>query len=183
MSLEARTRDATTDSLRRLRHAYGMFPLHDERVENDPDYFEDGRRKAEDGWLGSAGVWLTDAKDRVAMIRHPHAPDEWGVPGGGHEPDETLSETAHREVREETGLRCRLTDVLTVRRTEIVPETNTEERIFVLSVLFSGVCVGGELNGGDGVLDAKWFESPPESVLDFIEPQVQRWWWEMVRNH
>ncbi|KZN26434.1 NUDIX domain-containing protein [Haladaptatus sp. R4] len=177
MSLEVRTRDATTDSLRRLRHAYGMFPVHDERVENDPDYFQHGREKAEDGWLGSAGVWVSDADDRVVLIRHPKAPDAWGVPGGGHEPDETLSETAHRQVREETGLHCRLTDVLGVRRKEISTETDSDERIFALFVLFSGVCVGGELEVGDDVLDAQWFDSRPDDVLDFIEPQVQRWWW------
>jgi hypothetical protein len=49
MSFEARTREATADSLRRLRNAYGMFPVHDERVENDADYFEHGRRKAGEG--------------------------------------------------------------------------------------------------------------------------------------
>ncbi|WP_423744983.1 NUDIX domain-containing protein (plasmid) [Haladaptatus sp. SPP-AMP-3] len=175
MSLEARTRDATTESLRRLRNAYGMFPVHDERVKNDADYFEHGRRKAADGWLGDAAVWVTDAKDRVAMIRHPNAANERGVPGGGHEPGETLSETARREVHEETELRCRLTDVLDVQRKEIFLETNPTERIFALSVLFSGVCVGGELTAGDDVLDARWFDSPPERVLDFIEPQVERW--------
>ncbi|MFH5798677.1 NUDIX domain-containing protein [Haladaptatus sp. CMAA 1911] len=175
MSLEARTREATTDSLRRLRNAYGMFPVHDERVENDPEYFERGRRKAENGWLGSAAVWTSDSKDRVVMIRHPNAPDAWGVPGGGHEPGETLSETARREVREETGLRCRLTDVLDVRRREIFLETNPDERLFSLSVLFSGVCVGGELAAGNDVLDARWFESPPENLLDFVAEHAERW--------
>jgi ADP-ribose pyrophosphatase YjhB (NUDIX family) len=127
------------------------------------------------GWLGDAGVWVTDADDRVVMIRHPDAPDRWGIPGGGHEPGETLSETARRELREETGLRCRLTDIVHARRTEIALETDPDERIYMLTVLFSGVCVGGELRAEDELLDARWFNSPPESVADFLEPQVERW--------
>ncbi|WP_458209002.1 NUDIX hydrolase [Haladaptatus sp. NG-SE-30] len=175
MSLEARTHEAVSHSLRRLRRAYGAFPVREKRVENDPDYFEHGRKKAESGWLGDAGVWVTDADDRIVMIRHPDAPDKWGIPGGGHEPGETLSETAHRELREETGLQCRLTEVLEAHRKEIVLETDPDERLYILTVLFSGICVGGELDIEDELLDARWFDSPPESVVEFLEPQVERW--------
>ncbi len=45
----------------------------------------------------------------------------------------------------------------------------------MLTVLFSGVCVGGDLRAEDELLDARWFNLPPESVADFLEPQVERW--------
>jgi 8-oxo-dGTP pyrophosphatase MutT (NUDIX family) len=51
---------------------------------------------------------LLDPEDRVLLIhaRDPDAPEHqwWELPGGGVDPGETLTDTAIREVAEETGL-------------------------------------------------------------------------------
>jgi len=58
---------------------------------------------------------------RGHMLLHPRCEDRLGrdgygvLPGGGLEPDETLYEAGEREVREETGLRVKVTSVAFLR--------------------------------------------------------------------
>lgn len=99
MDVEQETRAEVSRRLARLQNKYGSFTVHDETVENDPAFFEQGKQLAEEGWIGDAGAWVTDDENRVLLIRHADEPDEWGIPGGGHEPGETMEETARREVR------------------------------------------------------------------------------------
>jgi len=41
---------------------------------------------------------------RVLLVRHSYGAENWELPGGAAERDESVLETAIREVREETGL-------------------------------------------------------------------------------
>lgn len=53
-------------------------------------------------------VWRTTAKGRVKiLVVHRPAYDDWSLPKGKLEPGERPLDAALREVREETGLRCR----------------------------------------------------------------------------
>ncbi len=47
--------------------------------------------------------------EAVLLVRRANPPDAglWGFPGGKIEPGEPLAAAAEREVREETGVRCR----------------------------------------------------------------------------
>jgi 8-oxo-dGTP diphosphatase len=53
----------------------------------------------------AGGVVLRDG--RVAVVHRPRY-DDWSLPKGKLDPDESFEEAALREVEEETGLRCRL---------------------------------------------------------------------------
>lgn len=174
--IEETTRERVARELERLEDEYGAVPLYEETVTNEPEYFEHGRKLAREGWIGDAGAWVTDDDDRVCLIRHKEAPDTWGTPGGGHEPGETLSETARREVREETGIECSLTGIYWARRKTIVLESNPSQRLFILTVAFEAEYERGELTISDpDILEAKWFAEPPESVTDTLKGTVESW--------
>ncbi|WP_266075315.1 NUDIX hydrolase [Haladaptatus caseinilyticus] len=177
MSLAERMRVEIDDRAERLRNRYGDVSVCETTVENDPEFFAHGRELAEDGWLGDAGAFVTDGDGRALFIRHPNAPETWGVPGGGHEPGESHTETALREVREETGIECEITGVWCARRKTIVLETDREQRLHALTVHFDARAMetAGTSTDDEEVLEAKWFTNPPEPVFDFLEPKVEAW--------
>lgn len=165
---------ATTPAAkRRVR----IVPTREKAVTDDPAVFESGARLAENGWIGDAGAFVTDDTDRALLIRHEDSPDTWGVPGGGHEPGETMEETARREVQEETSIHVRIDDVAYARRKTIVHEADSERRLFMLTVVFdaSPIRAGVPDIGDDEVLDARWFEEPPDNVYRFHEERIERW--------
>lgn len=143
---------------------------------NDPEWFAEAVEAAESGWVGDAGALVTDDGDRALFIRHADAPEQWGVPGGGHEPGETLEETARREVREETGVDCTLTDLAFLRRKEIVHESDPDRRVHMLTAVFEADYVRGALDVGDEeILAAEWHADPPDAVSGFVAELVENW--------
>ncbi|SEK98633.1 NUDIX hydrolase [Haloferax larsenii] len=176
MDIEERTRNEVQRHLGQLRNKYGEFPLDQERVTNEPDFFKKGVRLAEEGWIGDAGAWVTDDEGRVLLIRHSNSPDEWGTPGGGHEPGESLEETARREIREETGVECSLTGVYWARQKTIVHENDSNKQISMLTIEFEADYTGGELDIGDSeILEAKWFAEPPKRVHNMLDDKIEQW--------
>jgi ADP-ribose pyrophosphatase YjhB (NUDIX family) len=53
--------------------------------------------------MGSGDV-IFDDKRRVLLVKHSYGKLNWEIPGGCSEPNESVIETAIREVKEETGL-------------------------------------------------------------------------------
>ncbi|MFB6186119.1 MAG: NUDIX hydrolase [Halobacteriaceae archaeon] len=176
MTIENQSRENVDQEILRLRDRFGDFAIEHTTVENEPSYFIEGQKRAQQGWVGDAGAWVTDASNRVLLIRHEDTPNTWGTPGGGHEPDETLTETARREVREETGIDCSLTDVFWARRKIIVNKVNPDQRIHMLTVEFEGIYEAGSINiSDDEVLEARWFTEPPDQFGDFLTEKINQW--------
>lgn len=53
--------------------------------------------------IGAAAVIL-DSKGRVLLVKHSYGKNNWDLPGGKGEENESAEETAKREVHEEVGL-------------------------------------------------------------------------------
>jgi ADP-ribose pyrophosphatase YjhB (NUDIX family) len=176
VSIAERTRREVRRRLERLREAYGAFPVREATVENDPDRFEAGVERAERGWVGDAGAFVTDDAGRALFVRHADAPELWGTPGGGHEPGETLAGTARREVREETGVRCDLAGVALARHKTAVHRDDPDRRLHLLTVEFQADYRGGGVEvGDDEVIEARWFSAPPPRVDPFVASVVTAW--------
>src|SRR6185436_9217066 len=70
--------------------------------------------------IAAGGVVIaTDAAgtSRVLLVHRP-AYDDWSFPKGKADPGETIEQTALREVREETGINCRIIRALPSTRYE-----------------------------------------------------------------
>ena len=53
--------------------------------------------------IGAAAI-IKDADDRVLLVKHSYGRNNWDLPGGKSEVNESAQGTAKREVLEETGL-------------------------------------------------------------------------------
>lgn len=66
------------------------------------DYIDDPNAPAINSVVPSVVAIVQDDEGRVLMI-HKTDNDKWALPGGGHEPGESITDTVVREVKEETG--------------------------------------------------------------------------------
>jgi 8-oxo-dGTP pyrophosphatase MutT (NUDIX family) len=66
--------------------------------------------------LAAGGVIIDDSKDARVLLVHRPRYDDWSFPKGKLDPGETVEQAALREVREETGLKCRIVRELEVMR-------------------------------------------------------------------
>ena len=99
--------------------------------------------------------------DRVLLARRALSPWKglWGSPGGFCEHGEHPIETAEREVREETGLRVRVTGYLGVWVEDYADEPGREENDVINVAYYLAEPVGGREDGFDPaeVSELGWF--------------------------
>jgi 8-oxo-dGTP pyrophosphatase MutT (NUDIX family) len=88
----------------------------------------------------SAGMLITDAADRVLIVKPNYRP-YWGIPGGIVEDGEAPHQGATREVAEELGLDLPAGDLLVV---DWLPAEGTRPRP-VLSYLFDGGTISSDV--------------------------------------
>lgn len=110
--------------------------------------------------LSAGGVIfrLTDNVPEVALISVKGG-KVWGLPKGAIEPGESMARTAHREVREETGLDGKLIEK--IGRIEYFfsfREGEELRRVFKIVYFFLMEYTAGDVSGHDHeVVDCKWF--------------------------
>ena len=78
------------------------------------------------GRLVGAAAVILDGEGRVLLVRHTYGRFNWDLPGGASEPGESVTETALRELREETGL-----DAAAERLTGIYYKAENDSHHFV----------------------------------------------------
>lgn len=67
------------------------------------DYIDDDNAPAVNSVVPSVTAVVRDAEGRILLI-HKVDNNLWALPGGGHDPGESIKDTVVREVQEETGL-------------------------------------------------------------------------------
>lgn len=104
-----------------------------------------------------AGVVIEDGKGKILLQKRGDN-GQWGCPGGLIELGESAEKTAKREVREETGLSVKLTDVLGTYTSRNFITYPNGDKTYVVSVMFVGKQSGGKLKiDNRETVEIKWF--------------------------
>lgn len=167
-ALTAQSRATVDDAITKLRREYGSFPIVADTWAVEESEYRQVCDRFRDGSIGGAGAWVTNDAGAVLLVKDVDD-DGWSEPAGKHEPEETLSETAVREVKEETGIDCRLTGVEIVQRIQI---TNTPKPpLDRLIVTFAADYVRGIPRPAPGETDdVRWWRTRPDSLsYDLLE--------------
>jgi 8-oxo-dGTP diphosphatase len=102
----------------------------------------------------AASVVITDDQGRVLLVHEDYEKRRWGLPGGRHEPGESIEETAIREAKEETNFDVELGEL--IGEYSIVSAGG--ERILDVSI-FIATILGGEMRPQEGEIDdIGWFD-------------------------
>lgn len=104
--------------------------------------------------LGVGGLLFKG--ERVLLIKRgaPPAKGRWSIPGGKVRHGETVERAVEREMLEETGLRVRARELVTVY--ERLPRHGEDGHYVVLDYLCEAAA--GEVRAGDDAEAAEWFE-------------------------
>jgi len=114
---------------------------------------------------------------RVLLVKRGIQPflGYWDIPGGFLEEDELPEVGAIREVREETGLEIRLTDLLGFYVDRYM---YGDEGGYCLNIYFLAEVTGGKEQPGDDAADLAWFapdELPDEIAFDHVRVVLADW--------
>lgn len=93
---------------------------------------------------------------------------QWCLPGGYIEYEESFIDTAHREVREETGLDIRLQGIVNVVANRL------DDRHHTLVIVLLGEVVGGRQAPGDDLVELRWVDRQEHHTLSYAFAADQR---------
>jgi 8-oxo-dGTP diphosphatase len=107
----------------------------------------------------------------VMLIRRRHWPfeDMWAIPGGFVEPNESLEDSARRELREETSV----SDVY-LEQLYTFGDPGRDPRTRVITVVYYALLRADQLHlrAGDDAADARWFPAYEHPSLAFDHDQI-----------
>ena len=128
------------------------------------DYVNDPDAPAITSVVPSVVAVVLDDQGRILLIEKTDN-GLWALPGGGHEPGETIAETVVREVKEETGYDVEVTRVvgLYTNPHHVMAYDDGEVR-----QQFS-ICFSARLRGGSST------PSSESRRVDWITPDTERW--------
>jgi 8-oxo-dGTP pyrophosphatase MutT (NUDIX family) len=117
-------------------------------------------------------VIIPDEQGRILLQKRTDG-DFWGLPAGGMEPGETPTQTAIREVREETGLEVELVQFLGLysdpELCTVYPDGN---RMQLVGANFVGRIIGGKMiESNEETAELRWFA--PDALPANITPIAQ----------
>jgi ADP-ribose pyrophosphatase YjhB (NUDIX family) len=139
------------------------------------DYLDDPAAPKANSVVPSANVLVINNQGEILMIRRTDN-GNWAVPGGGMDLGESITETAVRETREETGITCEITGLVgiyTNPRHVILYTSNGEVRQ-EFSIVFTARPTGGELRSSSESSEPQWVSPVAIASLQMHPSMRQR---------
>ncbi|WP_447968304.1 NUDIX domain-containing protein [Nitrospira sp. M1] len=121
------------------------------------------------------GVVIRDERNWVLLEQRSDC-GWWGLPGGRLEVGESITQTAMREVKEETGLDVeiiRLIGIYSDPQERIVTYPDTKDGLQLIDVVVEGTIVSGSLTCSDESLELCFYpldKLPAELIPPFRQP-------------
>ena len=110
-----------------------------------PDYIKYIRQKLghDEIILVFAGAVVVDDSGQILLHRRADN-GKWSLPGGAMEMGETAAQTAIREVREETGLKIKINELIGVYSNKYTELAN-KDKYYGVGIHFSASVIGGQI--------------------------------------
>ncbi len=124
---------------------------------------------------------VSERRLEVLLVRRRHWPfeDMWAIPGGFVEPNESLEDSARRELREETNV----SDVY-LEQLYTFGDPGRDPRTRVITVVYYALLRGDQLHlrAGDDAADARWFPAYEHPSLAFDHDQILEYTRQRLRS-
>jgi ADP-ribose pyrophosphatase YjhB (NUDIX family) len=122
------------------------------------DYYNDPNAPKANSIAIAVSVFIQDGDGRILMIRRTDN-DLYSIPGGQLELGETLAQAAVREVREETGIECEVTEVIGLYSDpkHVIAYDDGEVRQ-EFSICFRADATGGDLRTSSESKEVFWID-------------------------
>lgn len=136
------------------------------------DYIDDPNAPKINSVVPSVVAVVQDQDGRVLMI-HKTDNNLWALPGGGHEPGESIADTVVREVKEETGYDVEvetLTGTYTNPRHVMAYDDGEVRQQF--SIAFRARLIGGEARTSSESKEVAWLTPDQINQLD-LHPSMR----------
>ncbi|MBF6368922.1 NUDIX domain-containing protein [Nocardia puris] len=136
------------------------------------DYHNDPNAPAANSVRPSAGAFVRRGDDVLLICRSDNG--NWSMPGGAHDPGESLSRTAVRETLEETGVSIDLVGLVGIFTdpAHVIHYTSNDEVRQEFTVIYRGVQTGGEPTPSSESTRVEWV--PIASISDLKMDPSQR---------
>lgn len=137
------------------------------------DYIDDPNAPQANSVVPSVTVVVRDSEGRVLLI-HKIDNDLWALPGGGHDLGESITDTAVREVREETGIDVEIVRLVgTYTNPHHVMAYDDGEVRQQFSLCFEGRWLGGQPRQDNSETKAVRWVSPDRIAGLNIHPSMR----------
>ncbi len=145
------------------------------------DYFDDPAAPAANSVKPSAAAFVL--RDGKLLLTQRSDNGNWSMPGGAHDPGESLTRTATRETLEETGISVRPTEVAGIYTDprHVVHYTSNDEVRQEFTIVYRAEYVSGEAATSSETTRVEWV--PVNQLDDLTMDRSQRMRIEWALNH
>jgi ADP-ribose pyrophosphatase YjhB (NUDIX family) len=130
------------------------------------DYYDDPEAPKANSLVPSVNVVVVNETGELLMIRRSDN-DNWAVPGGAIDLEESVSQAAIRETKKESGIDCEINGIVGIYSDpkHVILYTSNDEVRQEFSIVLTAHPLGGEPTPSDESSEVRWFSPSDVQAL------------------